>query len=165
MFISKKKSGLRLKRLEYGIDTIGGDIQYNNKNLTFAVHPYFQKNPKISYKQGIDELIKNWTGPIIIFEEKDNILNTLDYFGALGVKSNRFFILSENESKLPTKMSPENLISILKRWSRGNPIELVGGYFWNLNENYSKWRGCLGSIAKELKEKKIPIKIIEDLVF
>lgn len=159
---------MKLEIFKEGIHTIDGTPEYNGQNLVLAVHPYFCKNYYSDFNDYVirlNEFISNFDGPLITLEEGGRLKQTVDHYVSLGNTTNRFFIKTKRADPKPIGMDYDMLIENLKQLGKGNPLELVGGYFWHRNSHWGNWSGCLGYVAGLLKKNDISINIKEDLIF
>jgi hypothetical protein len=145
----------------------------NGHRLAVAIHPYFEdRKDRRNFTIKMDDFIKNYKGPVLIFEEITKIGETYNHINILGIKGNRHFVITEFCAPYPFDINKDeykwgNVLEKVNNLRNEKPVDLAGGYFYNDNirKSHESWIGCLGIFASALIENNIPINFLDDLVF
>ena len=146
----------------------------NGHRLTVAMHPYFKDREHFIWK--MDGFLKNYKGPVLIFEEVTKIWQTYNRMKDMGVKGNRHFVITNTCSPylwINSGMEWGDVLDKVNNLRNGEPVNLTGGYFDGeirefSNKNYDYRRcfgGCLGVFATMLRDNQVPVDFLKDLVF
>lgn len=155
-----------LKEVREGIYSLNGYDLGNPKPPIIAVHPYafiyhmgeISTQIPAAYLERLEELIKNYGGPIITLEDKDDLNRTVEIYRLFGQTTDRFFIQTKELNSEPIKINWECFLTFVESFS-GRPIELVGGYIRPNNG------GCLMTTLNELTGVGLEAELKEGLVF
>ena len=158
-----------LTRINKGVYSMDGKPIQTEENPVVAVHPFYRKfhysNPQDEYLQRLNEFISSRQGPIVTFEEHSRINRTHEHYSHLGVKKNRLFIRTKPSTPDPIDITWGRVVNYLDRLRGGRPIEIMGGFFYRRGDPFQEWTGCLGCVARKLKERDIPLVFLDDLIF
>jgi hypothetical protein len=122
-----------------------------NLDVIIAMHPFFLPDCHLTtkYINDWDNLIKNYPGVMIIFEEKDKKRKLVNQLNSLNIEHDRLIIETVKMGPDPLKMSYNDFFKFLDNFNK-RPFMLMGGY---LNNNYEPLeRGCLGHLAHLLDQ-------------
>ncbi|MCC7552311.1 hypothetical protein KO317_01435 [Candidatus Micrarchaeota archaeon] len=136
------------------------------RGVTVAVHPFFfKKNDEKnrSYELGLQETLRKLKNYLIILEEEDSVLNTLEEISRFYI-SNPIVIPTIEYDPQPSRTGWLNVAQFIRElWDEKNSIQLIGGLFSKTDEFGC---GCLGFTKYKLEiEFRLPVKIIEELTF
>jgi len=73
--------------------------------------------------------------------------------------TNIFLIKTAEACSTPKEISYGTMLNYFQELSKDEKIFLIGGYNWWFNS------GCLGSLKKSMRDKKLPYKVISKFTF
>ncbi len=175
---------MRLQKLGHGIRCLGKPdysiaqaplglvhpyfcVGYSDPNTHRRAH-YFGGSPE-EYLKGLESLITEHEGPVIVWEEEELLKGTAKHIAKLGRSRDTYFISTAPSDPRPAKGDWEDVVKFLARFE-GAPFQMGGGYFQPpkaKNIMLNRWNdagGCLGYTLKQI-EDKIEFTVIKDITF
>lgn len=168
------------KEIKKGIYSLDGYNPDNKQNVIVTVHPFYDVlrafcssnehkrklaehvlRECVDYINTIEEIIKTYGGPIITLEEERNIHETAEYFADIGPKKDRYFIETKKDRPTPLDILWTDVVDFIRNF-RCDSIRMMGGY---ILIKKGEIRGCLGSVAGGLAEKRFNVEMIKGATF
>ncbi len=142
------------------------------KPLVIGVHPfYFRKHnpetkcPNKHYLGGIESLIKNHDGPVLILEEHPFLEKTARQIRGFERTDGVYFINTEENNPSPAELNWQEIFDSIDLMSNGK-LQLFGGWYWPISHDDRKmdFRGILNDDKglKGLMKKPIEKVITHD---